>query len=61
MLDFLTSSSLYLLSALALAVLLFLAQRWSSMPVLQRFTALMLIAVVAHIWKRRACPGASAI
>ena len=57
MMDFLSVNSLYMLSALVVVVAFFLAFRWASMPVLQRFTALMFVGVVAHIWEETRLPG----
>lgn len=57
MMDFLSVNSLYMLSALVVVVAFFLAFRWASMPVLQRFTALMFVGVVAHIWEETRLPS----
>jgi hypothetical protein len=55
--DFLANNALYVLTALAACVALFMAFRWTVMPVLQRLTALFFVAVVMHIWEESRFPG----
>ncbi|WMT73480.1 HXXEE domain-containing protein [Bradyrhizobium sp. Ash2021] len=57
MMDFVTRHTLDLLTGLAMLVAVFIAVRWSTMPVLQRLAALFFIGIVAHLWEEERFPG----
>jgi hypothetical protein len=57
MLKFLTRNSLYIVSALAIAVGAYTALNWDSLPVLQRMVGLFFVGIVAHVWEEMRFPG----
>jgi hypothetical protein len=57
MLKFLTRNSLYIVSALAIAVGAYTALNWASLPVLQRMVGLFFMGITAHVWEEMRFPG----
>jgi Protein of unknown function with HXXEE motif len=57
LLRFVANNSLYLMSALALGVGLYLVVQWSTISATQHISCLMFIAVVAHEWEEQRYPG----
>ena len=55
--NFFARNSLYLMTALGVAVLIFAAVNWSAMPVLQRMVSLFFCALVLHLWEEGKFPG----
>jgi len=55
--NFFTKNSLYLLTTLAVIVVLFLLLNWYTMPILQRMVSLFFCAVVLHLWEESRFPG----
>ena len=55
--NFITKNSLYLLTALAVIVAIFLLLNWSTMPVLQRMVGLFFCGIVLHLWEEGRFPG----
>ncbi|WP_426528843.1 HXXEE domain-containing protein [Bradyrhizobium sp. McL0615] len=49
--------NLYVMAALGVAVAIFLALNWASMPVLQRLGCLFFIGLVMHLWEEGRFPG----
>jgi Protein of unknown function with HXXEE motif len=56
-LRFVANNSLYLMSALALGVALYLAVQWSTISDTQHISCLMFIALIAHEWEEERYPG----
>jgi Protein of unknown function with HXXEE motif len=54
---FLAKYNLYIFTAIGLAIGVYTLIAWSSMPVLQRTTGLMAVAVVLHLWEEGRFPG----
>jgi hypothetical protein len=57
MLNYLAKNSLYGATAAAVAVVIYTAINWASMPVPQRMVALFFIGVTAHVWEETRFPG----
>lgn len=57
MANFFFKNTLYLLTALALGVLVYLIRYWDSMPTLQRLTAAFFVCIVCHLWEEGRLPG----
>lgn len=57
MLKFLTRNSLYIVSALAIAVGAYTALNWDALPVLQRMVGLFFVGITAHVWEEMRFPG----
>jgi hypothetical protein len=57
MLRFILRNNLYLMAALGIAVALYVALNWSSMPVLQRMVGLFFVGLVMHLWEEGRFPG----
>lgn len=55
--NFFVKNSLYLLSALAGIVAIFLALNWGTLPVPQRMVGLLFIALTFHEWEEFRLPG----
>ncbi|MFJ4017322.1 HXXEE domain-containing protein [Microbacterium sp. NPDC090014] len=54
---FLARYNLYIFTAIGLAIGIYTLIAWPSMPVLQRATGLMSLAVVLHLWEEGRFPG----
>jgi hypothetical protein len=54
---FVIRNNLYLLTALAVFVGLYVAMNWSAMPVLQRLVGLFFIGITFHVWEEFRFPG----
>ncbi|HEY4257632.1 MAG TPA: HXXEE domain-containing protein, partial [Candidatus Udaeobacter sp.] len=50
-------NNLYLMTALAVVVAVFIALNWASIPILQRMTGLFFVGLVAHLWEEQRIPG----
>jgi hypothetical protein len=54
---FILRNNLYLMTALAVVVALYVALNWASMPILQRMTGLFFVGLVTHLWEEQRIPG----
>lgn len=55
--SFLAKNSLYLVTAAAVALGIYTAVNWASLPVPQRMVGLFFVGVVAHVWEEMRFPG----
>ncbi len=55
--NFIMKNSLYIITALAGIVLVYLVFNWSKMPPLTHFTGAFAIAIAAHVWEEDRFPG----
>lgn len=55
--NFFTKNNLYLMTILAVGILIYAAMNWSVMPVLQRMVSLFFCVLVLHLWEEGKFPG----
>jgi hypothetical protein len=54
---FILKNNLYVMTALGIAVAIFLATSWDTLPVLQRLSGLFFIGLIMHLWEEGRFPG----
>ncbi|EEF59740.1 HXXEE domain-containing protein [Pedosphaera parvula] len=55
--QFILRNNLYLLTALAIGVAIYVAVNWAAIPFLQRMVGLFFVAIMLHVWEESRFPG----